>query len=415
MMRINQKVKIVCLVLILFIIKCIPLWAQGTFRYKVDVAKIDTSGVYKIELKDNLVAKSKENLHDIRLLNHKGKFIAYALSSNLFIDNPESFIEFPEVNSNASTDTSTIYIADNKSRLTISQLWIKLKNTEVNRSVNLSGSEDLKRWFAIKEDISLEEANSARKTEYEQLLSFPASNYRYFRIQINGKNKAPVKITGSGIYMSTQNRPEYTKLPALKFSSKDTNKVSSVFIHFDEPYRVNQLHLEISAPKYYTRHISAYDTGNKTANKICDTTISSAGSQDIFLSAKTAQIRIDISNVDDNRLEIKAINAFQQKQYIISYLETGNDYYILTGDSAAGDVNYDLSFLKYKPYNQLPVINHSAVYKNPDYTTNRRSAKPDRTLLIWVAIIAVLILLSFLTWKMVREINQKQTGDQHNP
>lgn len=409
MMRKNQKVKIICLITTLFILKCIPIWAQGSFKYKADIQKIDTNGIYKIELKHDLVAKSKDDLSDVRLLDNKGKFVAYALSTNLSVDNLERFVQFPEVIGSDGTDTAVVYIADNKNRLNISQLWLRLKNTSVNRSVNLSGSDDLKKWFAIKEDITLEGAGSGNDPEYEQLLNFPSSNFRYFKIQVNGKHKVSVKIVGSGIYIRTLNGPEFTTLPPVKFSSKDSNKVSHVFIHFDEPYRVNKIHLILSSPKYYNRRISVYNIRNKAAEWLGDSTISSPGSQDIVLSAKTAQIRVDISNGDDNPLDIKDIVAYQQKQYLITYLESGKDYYILEGDLSAPEVSYDLSFLKYKPYNQLPVISHFAVYKNPSFRVVHRANKPDHTLLIWVAIVIVLILLSFLTWKMVGEIKRNES------
>lgn len=407
-MRIKQKIKIVYFLLIAFSLKALPVWAQGTYKYRADIKKIDSSGVYKIELKHDLTAKSLENLNDIRLLDHNGKYVAYALSKDLLKKNSGSFVEFPEVSLNAVPDTATSYIADNQERLNISNLWIRLKNTAVNRSVNLSGSDDLKKWFAIKEDIQLEEAGSGKKPDYEQLLSFPTSNYRYLRIQINGKNKSPVKILRSGIYISSEYRPEFEALPFVKFEQKDSSKVSHIFIHFDEPYQVNKLHLEVSSPKYYSRRIVVNDIKNKNIEQVCDSNLSSSGSQDILLSTKASNLRIDIYNGDDNPLKVKLITASQLKQFAVSYLESGNEYNILTGDSSAKEVNYDLSFLKYCSPNQLPLIVHSAVYKNPVYSISKQTAGHDYTLLIWIAIIAALLLLSILTWRMVREINLNQ-------
>jgi hypothetical protein len=408
MMWITRKVKVVCLLLIAFSLEVLPAYAQGTYKYKADIRKIDSSGVYKIELKYDLIAKSLENLSDIRLLDNNGKFVAYALSNHLSRENHESFIEFSEVNSNNLPDTATFYIAENKSRLNIRQLWIRLKNTAVNRSVNLSGSENLKEWFAIKEDIQLEGADSEKGPDYEQVLNFPTSNYHYLRIQVNGKNKTPVKILRSGIYVTNDYRPEFAALPLVKFNQKDGSKVSHIFIHFDEAYMVNKLNLEIAAPKYYSRRIVVNDIKNKSIDQICDTILNSSGSQSIILSAKTNSIRIDIYNGDDNALRVKAISAYQLRQFAISYLEGDNSYYILTGDSSAKGVKYDLVFLKYRSYNQLHLISHSAIYKNTAFAIPKAQTKHNFTLFLWIVIVVVLILLSFLTWKMVREINERQ-------
>jgi hypothetical protein len=44
------------------------------------------------------------------------------------------------------------------------------------------GSDDLQQWFAIQEDIPLQEAVQNSEGTYMQLLSFPASSYRYLKI-----------------------------------------------------------------------------------------------------------------------------------------------------------------------------------------------------------------------------------------
>jgi hypothetical protein len=405
MMRINQKVKLILLLLITVGTASTSVWAQSTYKFKADLQKIDSSGVYKINLKPDQVAKCNEKLSDIRLLDEDGKFKAYVLSENLFIDNPDQFIEFPDADSNNKVDS--IYIAENKNGISTNNISIKLKNTDVDRSVNLSGSQDLKKWYAIKEDIPLEKAGTGNESEYQQTLYFPTSNYQYFKIQVNGKNKTPVKITRMGVYLSQLSREEFALLSPAKFNVKDTNRVSHVYIHFDEPYTINQLRFIVSAPNYYERHISIYDVENNNTNLVRDATISFRGDV-IYLSAKTKQLRIDISNGDDIPLTIQRIDAFQQNQFLISYLEAGHSYSILSGDSSASEPVYDLSFLKSKPYNRVPVINHSAVYKNPTYAIPKPVIKKNLTSLLWTAIIAVLLLLSFLTWKMVGEINTRQ-------
>jgi hypothetical protein len=407
MMR-SLKIKLIFLIICTFMFKSAALWAQaGTYKYRSDIQKIDSGRIYKIELSPELIAKSLSSLNDIHVFDNTGKSVAYALGSNLSAGSQNSFIEFPLVNPNPEPDTTTSYIAENTNRLSIDQLWIGMKNTSVNRTVNLSGSDDLKTWFAIKEDIQLQDAGYSDKPDYEQSFSFPTSNYHYFRIQVNGKNKTSVKVLRSGIYITNSNKPEFTALPPVKFNSKDTAKKTSVFIRLDEPYQVNKLHLNITDPKYYSRRVVVYTSNEKftdVSNQICDTTISSSGTQDITLIAKTRYIRVDIFNGDDNPLKIKAITAWQLKQYIISYLAGGHDYYVFTGDPSANKADYDLSFLKFCSIDQLPVIATLAVYKNKTPATGKPVVRRDYTLFIWVSMIAVLILLGFLTLKMTREI-----------
>jgi len=377
------------------------------FEYRAAIQKIDTSDVYKIELQPTLIAKCTEKgLYDIRLIDNHGKYVAYTISNGISSENQSDYIDFPATMPKSTSDT--VYIAENVKHLNISQLWLKLRNTIVDRSINLEGSDNGKQWFAIKENINLQPARYEDKLDYEQMLTFPESNYRYFKIQITGKNKVPVKIVSSGVYVNRSANTEYSQLPPAKFSIKNKEKVTSIFVQFDQPYLINKLHLEITAPKFYRRKATVYDQDAKDAILTEDVLLGSSGTQDIPVSAKTRRVRIDIANGDDNPLTIKSVSAWQQKLFAVSYLEKGKDYHILAGDSSAQEVSYDLTFFDAKPLSAMRIINHSEIEKNPAYATAQPVVKRNFTLLLWIAIVTVLILLSFLTWKMVSEINAKQ-------
>jgi len=106
-------------------------------------------------------------------------------------------------------------------------------------------------------------------------------------------------------------------------------------------------------------------------------------------------------------LAIGTVKAYQQKQFAVAYLEKGEKYYLLAGDSSAREVSYDLSFLTAKPVSGLKILSHSAVTQNPAYATRVITVKRDYTQLIWLSIAVVLILLSLLTWRMVKELGTK--------
>jgi hypothetical protein len=411
-MGMYQKSRLIFLLFTVFILKSAAVFAQsGAFKYKAAVQKIDSSGVYKIELDPAVIAKSVQSLYDVRLMDNTGKFVAYALSNHLTIDSGNDFIEFPEVKQRDNADTATTFIAENKNKFNVNQLLIELKNTSVSRSVNIAGSDDLNKWYAIKEDIDLQPASYGDKPEYQQSFTFPTSNYRYFKLQVNGKNKTPIKILQAGISIENSIKPEFAVLPSAHFDSKDTAKMTRVFIHFESAYQINKLHFTISEPKYYSRRVVVYIVSRNTdgthTNEICDTVLNSTGTQDILLTAKANRLQLDIFNGDDNPLKIISITGYQLKQYAISYLESGHDYYLLTGCAAAKPVDYDLSFLKYRAFNLLPVIKLDSIEKNQAYAIAGQVVKRNYTPLLWAAIALVLILLSFLTFKMVGEIKAK--------
>jgi len=402
----TTKLNKVSLLLTILVLLRLPVWSQTkNFKYQASIQKVDSSAVYRIEISPDLIARSKEDLSDIRVLDNTGKFIAYALSNKILLNYHEKFIEFPEITSNKTTNTATTYIAENKDLLAVNKLWLKLKNTEVSRTVSLIGSDNLKDWFAIKENIPLEEAEQGSSTDYDQVLNFPNNNYRYFKIQVNGKNKTPIKILQVGVNTMGINQPMFAVLPDVKFIKTDTAKISHISIKFDQPYQINKIHLGISSPRYYNRRVVVYDVKGNGISQLIDTTISSGGSQDLLLSVKTKQLRIDIFNEDDNALTLKSINTFQLKEYLISYLEKGKDYKIYTGNVSLRKPLYDLSFLNNIIFNQLAGISQSEVVKNSSYlVSEHHRSTADHTMLLWSSIIIALILLSLLTIKMTKEL-----------
>ena len=214
-----------------------------------------------------------------------------------------------------------------------------------------------------------------------------------------------------GVYLdNVAENLQYAQLPAVKLSNKTANKQTNYYINLDDNYIINSLKVDVSSPKYYNRHIAIYDIGNKDGEMLYDDSISSSAHKAITFFAKTNKLRIDVTNGDDNPLVIKNISAFQLQNFAVCYLEKGHNYYLLTGDTAANEVSYDLSFVHSKPISQVPVIGHSDVYKNPAYPTPKAATKNRFTLLLWLVIGAVLTLLSLLTWKMVKEINSRQTN-----
>ncbi|HVV55232.1 MAG TPA: hypothetical protein VHC47_07910, partial [Mucilaginibacter sp.] len=176
-------------------------------------------------MRPDLVAKcTDKHLYDIRIVDEAGKFWAYSIQPRKDVGVPH-FIDLPEVKRNTIADTNTVYIADAGTSTTLNELWLKLKNTDVTRQASLSGSDDMQHWFAIKENIELQGANEGTEPEYEQMLSFPASKYRYFRIEINNKNRDPIKIIQSGIYPASRKSPGFViSVPPPKLRVKNGHR-----------------------------------------------------------------------------------------------------------------------------------------------------------------------------------------------
>lgn len=381
--------------------------AQNTFKYAAAIPKTDSAGFYKISLQPAFVAKSNAALSDIRIVDQKGYFVPYITTDNPPQPANEKFVVFPRVVATLKTDTGTSYIIENRQSLPVNMLWVKLRNTAVKRTVNLSGSDDLQRWFAIEEDVPLQQAGLNSRGAYLQSLSFPASNYRYLKLLVNDKNKTPLKFLEAGIYTEQSVSKSYFEVPDVRVSQKDSNKVTYIDIRLNDNYLVNKVDINIAAPKYYKRDAAVYQVDKQTRTLVSKAELSSGKSNSLLFAAKGNELELQIDNGDNLPLSINNIKVFQADQFIVSYLEAGQSYQLLTGDKKAAAPDYDLKFFIDSIHQRIPEISHTAVIKNITYQIHNKIGKKDNGMIIWISIIAALLLLSLLTWKMVTEVNNK--------
>jgi hypothetical protein len=395
--------------LLLFCGPILSASAQKNFKYKAPLQKIDSTGFYRIAFQPALVAKAKADLSDIRIADAKGNFVPYVQAGSLPQKSQKSFMVFPVISVRSTADTGTTFTIENKTGLALDRLWIRLQNTAVKRKVNLLGSDDLNQWFAIQEDIPLQEAVQNSEGTYLQSLFFPASNYRYLKLLVNDKNKSPIKFLQAGVYTEYVSAAQaYTPITPVKVVKADSNRTTFVDIRLDDNYQVNRLHLNISAPKYYKRGVTVHQFVNKGKELISEAELSSTKTPDLLIAAKSNHLLIEISNGDNPPLSIGEVTAFQSDEYVVSYLESKQNYQLLAGDSSAVAPEYDLKFFTDSIRDNIPAIKHDAVVKNDGYEVKVAEVKPDRTPLIWAAIVVALGVLLFLTLKMTKEVKKKE-------
>ncbi len=380
--------------------------AQTGFKYQAVLDKVDSTGFYKINLGPALVGKSNDDLSDIRLADAKGNFVPYVTEGSLPGVEKLQFINFKSVAANSPTDTGTSFVVENTTKKPVSTLWVKLQNTAVSRTVNLSGSDDLKNWYAIEENVPLQQAVANSDGTYFQSLSFPASGYRYLKLLVNDKHKTPVKFLQAGNYFTQASHTFYWPVTSVSVSRKETHNTTTITLSLNGRYELDFLHLAVSAPKYFKRNVNVFTFDKSGRHWVINADLTSAKNGDIFLSASTNKLELQIDNGDNAPLTIDSIKVFQVNHYIVSYLEKGQQYKILTGDTSAKAPEYDLKFFTDSIRN-VKELNAGAVMKNAAYTVPVTKKQSDRTYLIWGAVIVALLALSLLTWKMVTELGKR--------
>lgn len=404
-MNLRQKMKI-SFQLLLFAWTALPAVAQQGFKYKASLQRVDSSKFYRIVLQPALTAKCQPDLADIRLIDESGKIVPYLTGRSLPVQGQITYLQLPEISNVILNDSLPSYVAENASGMHLNQLWIKLRNTAANRTVNLQGSDDLKQWFAIKEHVILQGTSRDNGTS-EELIEFPVSTYRYFKIQVDGSKRIPVKILQTGIYLNHQTPSEYTQIPVARFTNEQKANTTLINIIFRESYRINKLHLKFSGAKYFHRRIQLYSIKGERKEWLMDSLVSSAGNGELYLDTKSSKLQLAILNEDNPHLTLQMAEAYELKQSLIAYLENQHHYELYFGNDKAQSPRFDLNSFTDSIGSKLPVVNHSEITQ----VAHSKDKSPSAFLPAWILWITggmALLLLLVITLKMTREISKTE-------
>lgn len=387
--------------------------AQLPYQYKISLDTIKQNGFYKITLLPEIVAKSREDFSDIRIADENSKFIPYVLKSDLPVFSSNNFIEFPTVSNEKLKDSSSEIIIANQANNSINSLLLDFKNFNAYRTATLSGSDDKQKWFVIKENILLEEANSNTNDQNLQSISFPLSNYKFFKIIINDKGLLPVNFLKAGVLTNGFTYGKYLPVRDPLIKQKDSNnKHSYINILFNDYYEIDRINIKVKGPPYYKRSAIIYSIINANRYQLAAVEISSSENIFTIRGGKSKNLLIDIFNKDDEPLTVMQVLAFQINQYIIAYLQADKNYFLLTGDSIAVAPEYDLKYFADSLNNDLVEIKTGVIEKKLPAIKLPAEKNKNSTIWLWVIIAIVLLLLCTLSFSMINKISKKDNDDR---
>lgn len=382
-------------------------FAQEHFAYKARLGDANQSAFYKILLPPQVIGRCQNDVADLRILDEQNHQIAYIVKQDAAQFSESSFVEFPIIKKEKEKDKQTHITIENKTGKPISDLLLVTANIDARRGVNISGSNNLKEWYIIKEGVWLDNFFSTKEEELVQTISLPTVLYKYFQITVIGQDILPFNVVKAGIYTQNYTQGKYISIPQPNISQKDSiDKRSYIRLKFDQAYRIDKLILEVDGPKFYKRGLNVYD-GNFINTKTPFAVYISPGISEMFLgSAKSRELLMVINNDDNIPLKIKSVKAFQLNQYLLAYLEKNKPYHLAFGDSTAQAPIYDLKFFKDSIGTNPQAISVETVQESQQKPVAVQPKNNSGKIWLWSIIAAVSVLLLLFVFRMIKEINR---------
>ncbi|MBB5439295.1 hypothetical protein HDC92_002982 [Pedobacter sp. AK017] len=227
------------------------------------------------------------------------------------------------------------------------------------------------------------------------------------------------KGTDSTDTIGRLNISHYSLIPYTVFKTREikTSKQSVVEINFDKAYQIDKLRLTVDGFKFYRREAwlakkngDIRQKGNQDPYQLMDSFIILSGKTTI-IELKGANryktLYLIIENEDNLPLTVKKIEAYQQNMHLTAYLEKDKTYILKTGAQDMSFPRYDLSYFNDSISNGVPFI------KVGNFSQNKAEVKKATTFFnskawIWAALTALIGILGYLSYKMIREMQNKK-------
>jgi hypothetical protein len=392
----------------------ISLCLNAQFKYSASLDSVRQTGFYSIAITPELSSYLKPNLSDLRIVDEKKEWVPFIIEKPFHKRSHATVIVDQNIILKENNDRETVLVIENNEKLELSDFIFELKNAAAERTGSLSGSDDYKNWYVILDSLLLRKSDEYSDTSHRQRINFPASTYQYFKLKVYNNKKEALNILNAGStgpVSLIDSIPPFFINPETSLLQTDSSSYSLVKIILDRPYQINMLRPVITKPWLYKRQAKLF---TQIKNSLSETwyshpnyaiTISSDEFDGHFFPIlKSDTLYLLIENGDNPPLHISSIETRVINRNIIAFLEKDKSYALVMDDPAAIAPVYDLEHFK----DRIPrhsSINIKEISALPIETAATQKQAYKRW--IWPVIILLLVLLSFMTWKLTADMKKR--------
>ncbi|MVM28812.1 hypothetical protein GO755_02115 [Spirosoma sp. HMF4905] len=391
-----------------------------SFRFQASVDAVQKSGFHRVLLSPDVVGHLNASLTDVRLYDSQHQEVPY-LWARQHATQSDSFIDYELTSKQLRPNVSTTLVIRNQTKQRINSLNIVVKNTNVGKKARLSGSSDAQNWYAIDDEIWLRPTQNTVSTTEVKQIDFPLSDYSYYRLIINDSLSTPLNILRIGHYEQLASMRAYSIIPNISFSQRDSSD-KNTYIHLVRPNdaRFDKLTILVNASLPFRRRadIGQFRTRRLKRGRIDHwfeivrtIELNSTDSNVVDLPGlKAKDLYVVVANDDNPPLVIREVRAYQLTTYLLANLTAGQSYQLhFSADNTAAPT-YDLTPFKTVALTSQPIIGIGNL-RSIGVDSDRSTSFFTDNRVIWPALSLVLLVLGIMSYRMLREMGQKQTDE----
>lgn len=409
-MKLKLKIK-----LLLALLVCITsTQAQtNTYQLKRPITGV-TANWHKLKIPDDLYQKVNAGFEDLRIFGIQGKDtleVPYILKQRAEkIISKE--VDFRPVNESETAD-GYFYTFQLNSAAIINQIALSFKETNFNWLVTLEGSNANTEWFTVLKDYRILSIKN-NQTDYQfTKLSFPNSNYQYYRLRIKSTKKPSLlealinkTDTIKGVYADV-------KYQSYELKNDAKNKETVIEVGLKNAVPIASLKLNAQSDFDFYRPIRIeYATDSIKTEKgvqynfatVYDGTISSLEKPEFnFSNVITNKLKITIANHDNKPLRLSGLELKGNVYELIArFDDLKANYALYYGKAEAVLPNYEIEKFEDKIPLNLTSVDVGEEQKNSSYTVKIEKPLFENKLWLWSLMAVIIGLLGFFSFKMLK-------------
>jgi len=398
------------------------LCSGQSFVAEAELSTISGDAFYNIKLTPEESKYLNHGFTNVRLYDDKNKEVPYLLRTETPHNVTTVFREYSIIEKKQRKNCCTELVLHNPDQRLSDNLQLVVKNADVTKEATLLGSDNKENWFALNQHLVLTPASSKDATSEMKIVHFPLSNYQYYSLQIDDSTSAPLNILTAGYFEVKEEDGRYTEIKEAKQVKADnaTEKKTYLRIHFNGSQTVDKFELTMKGAPFFLRRAMVYIPQTRTVkgertetynDPVLEIEITSKRPTAIELPAlKVKELLIVIDNMDNPALEVDDFKAFQLNRYLTAWLTSGTKYTLKFGQLDLAAPTYDISFFKDSiPDNPAELGIGAVKFYTPEQSASTSTFFTTKAY-IWAAVIAVIVVLGFMSVRLL-----KKAGDQTTP
>lgn len=408
----------------LLIVCALPLLANAQQApWTSMVPLVDSSGYWSIVLPPEFVARSREDLGDVRLLDHDGKEVPYILEAEPRLREEVREVPFTLLRNEVVKNASTTVEVDVGSDRVLNELRLRVRKARASKPMHLTGSDDRAHWYLVQDGMLHLGDGSGNGGSEMRIVGIPDSRYRYYRIALIDSTTAPVQVLDVGHVARIASEGRYVKYSALRFEQLGEGANTRVRLWADHPLFLERLTYAVSDTVRYMRnaHISVKQRVERKRGRgnrrVADAMEERAVDYARFSShdGRTLDIRpvrydslsLIVENGDDRPLSFTKFDAWQLERRLVARLEKGASYRITTGLRSRSAPRYDMVHFRDSLPDQRPLLVAGPLTLIGSGALEEEA--PMSSAWVWVGIAMLMALMAWSAWRML-----SKKGDVNN-